>query len=416
MEITLKKNMHSSLKDSIFYSFMVGLGENFLCAFLLAMGVEEIWAGLVSVVPILLGSILQLYSAYGLKYFGSYKKWVIFCVFVQAATFIPMMVVANIGKAPLWTIFFFVSVYWAASMSASTAWNVWISVLVPEPLRKGFFANRGLYSQVSMLLGLVLGGFILQWGENNGQKLLMFSVLFFVAFASRLFSAYYLTRHSEEKVPEEFLPKFHFRDFFQELRQERVGSLFTFLLIFYVCVHVSAPYFSPFMLTQLHLSYQSYMVLLACAFITKSLAYQLLGTWLKRIPNHHLLVIASLGIITLPYLWVLSSDFTYLCSIQMVSGFFWAIFELANFLLIMELVPNVKRSNILSLYNVFNYVGMFVGAGIGALFLWLKGKNHASYVDLFTVSTFARTVALCLLPKFFFSYHRVYKTEKSSEF
>ncbi|MFZ4712130.1 MAG: MFS transporter [Bacteriovoracaceae bacterium] len=406
-----KNDVLLSIKDSIFYSLMQGSGENFLCAFLLAMGVGDVWAGLVSVIPILLGAFLQLYSSYGLKLFSSYKKWVVFCVVVQALSFLPLIFIARMGSAPLWVVFFFVSVYWGSGMAASTAWNVWIANLIPGTMKKGFFSNRGLFSQVFTLLGLAIAGSALHMGEKAGLRMEVFSVLFFAAFCLRLISAFYLTQHSEMFVAHQFSPTSSFKEFFQELKTGKASDLFKFILFFYVCVHISAPYFSPFMLSKLNLSYQAYMVLIACAYVTKSLAYHLLGTWMRRIPNHKLLLLGSIGVTGLPWLWTLSSDFFTLCLVQMVSGFMWAIYELAAFLLTMELVPDLKRSKVLSYYNVINYVGILIGALIGGMFLSLKGKSFEAFIDLFYLSSFVRFIALALLPSFYLNYRKQIKLQ-----
>jgi len=409
MDRIQKQNIHSSIKDSIFYSLMVGMGENFLCAFLLALGAGDVGAGLVSVIPILMGSVLQLYSSYGLKFFSSYKKWVVTCVLIQAFSFVPLVIVGFQGKAPLWMVFFFISLYWGSGMAASTSWNVWIANLVSDNMKKSFFSNRGLFSQISSIVSLAIGGALLEWGERYGYKMEVFSFLFMAAFILRLISAFHLNQQSELKLDHHFSPQLGFKEFFLELFQGKASPLLKFMLLFYLCIHTSSPFFSPFMLSKLNLSYSSYMILIACVYITKSLAYHLLGTMLRRLPNHVLLLMGALGITVLPWLWTLSTHFVNLCFFQMVSGFVWAIYELATLLLMMELIPDEKRSKVLSFYNVFNHTGMLVGALLGGYYLSLHGNTYHAFIDLFSLSTLIRLLALVLLPSFYFSYQRQVK-------
>jgi predicted MFS family arabinose efflux permease len=388
---------------------MVGMGENFLCAFLLALGVGDVGAGLVSVIPILIGSLLQLHSSYGLKYFSSYKKWVVACVLIQAFSFVPLIVISFQGRAPLWLVFFFISLYWGSGMAASTSWNVWIANLVSDNMKKSFFSNRGLFSQIFSIIGLVIGGALLEWGEGHGHKMGIFSFLFMMAFILRLFSAFHLSQQSELKLDNQFSPKLGFYEFFREIFYGKASSLLKFMLLFYLCIHISSPFFSPFMLSKLNLSYSSYMLLIACVYITKSLAYHLLGTTFRRLPNHLLLFIGALGITVLPWLWTLSTHYLNLCLFQMASGFVWAIFELATLLLTMELIPDDKRSKILSFYNVFNYSGMLIGALLGGYYLSSHGNTFHAFLDLFSISTLIRLMALILLPGFYYSYQRQVK-------
>ena len=50
----------------------------------------------------------------------------------------------------------------------------------------------------------------------------------------------------------------------------------------------------------------------------------------------NLLLLGVLGIAPLPLLWACSQNFTWLCMTQIVSGFFWAVYELSTLLLIMK--------------------------------------------------------------------------------
>jgi hypothetical protein len=60
--IQLRRNMAASTSDATAYGVMVGVGETFLPAFALAVGLGEITAGVVASVPLMAGGILQLTS------------------------------------------------------------------------------------------------------------------------------------------------------------------------------------------------------------------------------------------------------------------------------------------------------------------------------------------------------------------
>jgi len=77
---SLRKNLRASVADGAAFSVMVGIGETYFPAFVLALGLGQLASGLVSSLPILLGAILQLVSPLCVKKLGSSRRWVLTCV------------------------------------------------------------------------------------------------------------------------------------------------------------------------------------------------------------------------------------------------------------------------------------------------------------------------------------------------
>src|SRR5262249_54123491 len=73
---SLRKNLRNSMSDGAAFSVMVGTGETYFPAFVLAMGMGEIAAGLVASIPILVGAILQMVSPAAVVKLGSNRRWV----------------------------------------------------------------------------------------------------------------------------------------------------------------------------------------------------------------------------------------------------------------------------------------------------------------------------------------------------
>src|SRR4249920_2779074 len=91
---SLRKNLRNSVSDGAAFSVMVGIGETYFPAFVLAMGMGEISAGLIASIPILVGAILQMVSPAAVVRLGSNRRWVVACVTVQAASFAPLVAAA----------------------------------------------------------------------------------------------------------------------------------------------------------------------------------------------------------------------------------------------------------------------------------------------------------------------------------
>ena len=67
----LKRNLRLSIGDATLYGVMVGGGESYLQAFVLAVGLNEVFAGLVATLPVMVGSLLQLVSPRAVRLLGS---------------------------------------------------------------------------------------------------------------------------------------------------------------------------------------------------------------------------------------------------------------------------------------------------------------------------------------------------------
>ena len=66
-------------------SVMVGIGETYLPAFVLASSGSQIACGLVTTVPLMAGACLQLIAPWMVCWLGSYRRWAVRCALLQVA-------------------------------------------------------------------------------------------------------------------------------------------------------------------------------------------------------------------------------------------------------------------------------------------------------------------------------------------
>jgi len=393
----LRRDLALVHTDAIAASIMVGAGETYIAAFALALGLGDIVAGYVASVPLLAGALLQLVSPWGVRRFGSHRRWVVMCALLQAASFVPLTIAALIGSLSAFGLLAIATLYWATGMMTGAAWSTWVGTLVPRSLRSRFFARRSRVGQIAVLFGLLAGGAILHAGESGANHLLAFAALFAVAGVARAWSAWLLAHQSEP-------------DPLVERRLVTPGGvapgrvpgnrrLIGYLLALQVGVQVAAPYFTPYMLgaSALHLSYFSYMALIAASFLSKIIALPWLGHLAARYGARRVLRFAGLSVVPLPALWTISSDWSFLVAIQLVSGIAWGAHELATFLLFFDAIRPEERTRVLTWYNLASALAMVVGASFGALLLREQGISFSSYAILFWISASARAATLPLL-------------------
>jgi len=393
----LRKDLRASTIDGAAFSVNVGVGETYLPAFLLAVGGTEVAAGLIATLPILAGAVLQTVSPIAVRRLGSLRRWVVLCAAVQSVSFIPLIVAALLGRAPIGPVFIIAALYWGSGMATGPAWNTWIGTIVPPELRARFFARRSYICQLTMLVGLLTGGGLLHLGQEIGQPVRTFAVIFLIAAAARSVSTVFLALQSEPRALPASFRSVSPIELARRLRTRRDVRLLLYLLMVTITTQLAGPFFTPYMLSELRFSYAEYMVLIGAAFAAKVLVLPRLGRVAHRYGAQRLLWFGGLAIVPLSALWLVSDRFAYLLGVQLLAGCAWAAYELATFLLIFETIDEDERTSLLTLFNLVNAVLIVGGSLLGGLLLKTLGQDHMAYATLFALSAVARGVTLLLL-------------------
>lgn len=421
-----RTNLRASMADGATFGVMVGVGESYLAAFALAVGLGEISAGLVSSVPLLVGGILQLISLRAVAWFGSEKRWILFCATLQGLSFFPLVWAALSGSIALIPLLAIASLYWAGGLASGPPWNTWMESIVPARIRPSYFARRTRMSQICTLVGLVAGGTMLQWADNRGYTLIGFAAIFATAAVFRIWSVSWLARH---KTPDSHTAGLNLRRPMASQREvaiepeteptvvaveksikgkssEKSGEssvgisgvrLLSYLVAVQLMVQISGPYFAPYMLKQLEFSYSQFVTILAVGFLTKIIALSFWGRFTRRYGAKRLLWTGGVGLVPLSALWIISDNMYQLALVQALSGVMWAAYELGFFLMFFETLPIEKRTRMLTYYNLASMIALCSGAFIGAAMLQFLGGDQAAYWVLFGVSSIGRFLALGLL-------------------
>ena len=393
----LRNDLVAGHLEGAAFGGMVGLGETYLPAFALAVGLGEITAGMVASVPLLAGGLMQAFSPLAIRRLGSHKRWVLACALAQTLSFAPLVLAAITGRISAAGILVAAAVYWGTGLATGPAWNTWMGNLVPRPVRARFFARRTSISQLTVLIGLLLGGGLLQWANSRDAVPQAFSVLFVAAAICRLVSLGLLAIQREPRGSRNLMPAVAIGRIWSQVRQAGSGRLVLYLVVVQGAVQFAGPYFTPFMFRWLHLSYTGYVILIATAFLAKVVTLSVWGNLAHRVGAARLLWIGGIGITPVSAMWIASDDFFWLIFIQAVAGVFWGAYELGFFLMFFEAIPEDERTGVLTFYNLANSTTWVLGSALGGLFLYLLGTGPAAYLTLFGVSSIGRGVALLLL-------------------
>jgi MFS family permease len=382
---------------------MVGVGETYLAAFAVAAGLGELAAGLITTVPVLGGSLIQTASPWGVGCVRSYRRWVVASAAVQAASLAVLVIMALQQQLTTALLFGVATLYWAGGLAANPAWNAWVEHLVPRPIRPTFFAKRSRVCQACVFAGIVTGGILLRVNGATHQSTQTFACLFGIAACCRFASVLLLacqteTRHWMHGEPR---PRSNIGESWRAIRtwDQQTKSLVVYLMAMQTAVYVASPYFTPYMLHRMKLSYLQYMLLISLGFAGKALANPWAARAARRLGADRLLWIGGLGIIPLSGLWLVSNSLLYLSVLQLAGGALWACYELSMLLLFFERIPKHQRVEVLSIYNVGNSAAMLIGSLLGGAILLAQPAAGPLFLTVFLSSSLLRLATLWLLPR-----------------
>lgn len=386
--------LKNSTRDGFFYSLMVALGETFLVAYGLSLGIHERNAALIATLPVVLGSICQVLVFRRAKSLDSARVWVVVFAVVQACVLYCIPLAGAFGSYSYIFLIIAATIYWTAGFSAGPVWNGWVTAILPRERQKSFFYRRNAISQLTILTGILAAGLILKVLDTQS---LGYIVIFLLAGTARLVSGLFLSRHPDA-VNFPFSQVSAAGGAMRQLLQQpfvRNGLFFSFFTNF--AVHISSPFFSPYMLKKLALQPAQYSVLIAAAFFARSLSGYVLEHLLHIRQNQVMFKVGVLGVILMPALWTVSDHYGYLICLQMLGGFFWGCHELGLTMLLIEKIESSSRLRILSLTNLIASLGMVGGMIAGWTIAASDEIPKETYHLLFTASSILRLVPVVFL-------------------
>lgn len=397
MEPRLRSNLRFSLTDGLAYSLMVGLGESFFSAFVLARGHGEVAASLIATAPLFVGSLIQLSGPKMTTLMGSLRRWMLTVAAVQALSLLILALFSQTSSG-YGAIFLVCTLFWTAGLAAGPAWNAWLIQLIPPRVRTGFFASRSRWCHLFIFLGLVAGGVILHETKRHDQVMMGFALAFTLAALARFVSTWALAQHEAPPINTLSEGPLHLKAMNRKFQSSALRPLMIFLLLFQGATHISSSFFTPFMLQQLHLDYATYMALLAAALLSRFVALAFARDWIERWGLRRVFVASVFLIAPMPALWNLTDSVGVLLTLQSLSGIGWGFFELVAFLTLFNELPAKDRSHLLTYFNLLQTSGIVLGAIAGSLLFQALEPVTLKYQMVFGISTACRFLACLALP------------------
>jgi MFS family permease len=328
----------------------------------------------------------------------SLRRWVVWCVIVQALAFVPLFVMALVGNLSTPIIFASAALYWAAGMGASAGWNPWMARVVPHRVRGRFFGRRQGFVQATMLAGLIGAGAALHAASGTPRVLDVFAVMFGLACVARLWSAVMLAKMGQgvDVAPRR---RVRLRSMPQRLRGTPRGSLLAYVITAASAATISGAFITPYLLGFHRLDYVPYAVFTATIVVSKIAFSPMLGRLMQRVGVRRVVSACALGIAPIPLMYIASDAYPWLLFIQFYGGIVWGGFELGVLMALFDADDDGERTTMQVAYSGLTAIGNAGAAFVGGALLASLGSDHDAYVWVFLVSAIARTCAALLVVK-----------------
>ena len=360
--------LRHSVRDGVAYSVMSGGGETYLSAFALFLKATAPQIALIATLPPLLGSLAQLLSAWLVRRLRQRRQLILAGASLQALVWVPLLLLPLLYPTQaILLLVVCVTLYHASGNFSVPLWISLMGDLVPERKRGRYFGRRTRLATMTAFVALVIGGVVLQVFDAYGWTAFGFIAIFISAGIARVVSVYHLSRMHEPSMgaAPEPLPA----GWLGRLRESAAWRFTLYIACMQGAVAVAAPFFTVYMLRDLHFSYLQFMANTGMAVLVQFLTLNTWGRISDIFGNRLILVTTGSMIPLLPALWLISDNFWYLLAVQVISGLNWAGFSLSGGNFLYELVSGERRSSYMAFHNVFTAMTVFMGGMLGALLI-----------------------------------------------
>ena len=165
-----------------------------------------------------------------------------------------------------------------------------------------------------------------------------------------------------------------------------------------------------YLLRYLEFNYIIYITIILSQTLFAIVVLELWGKFADTYGNYKILYTTTILIPIVPILWILFKSPIYLIFVPaLVSGISWAGFNLAANNFIYDNINQKKRGFAISYYNMFNGIGIFLGAVLGAFLIKFIKAPFEPILLIFFISSLASMIVVFFWIK---EIKEIRKTEK----
>ncbi|MFH0924314.1 MAG: MFS transporter [bacterium] len=399
-----RESLEYCWKEGVVAQVMISIIDYYLIPYGLFIGASVQQIGLLIAIPSFLSSISQFLAVKAVQLAGDRRRLLIYGIGIQASLLIPLtflpLVISSIN-AKIVILIFLISLFKFIGSIIGPAWGSLVSDYLPEGQRGQYLGWRSRVVGIAGIIGIAFWGSLLFFIKKINPTL-GFILLFAGATIFRFASLYYMTKMNDVHFDCSPENNFNFWMFIRRFKESNFVKFTFYVSGITFATQLAAPYFSVYMLQNLHFNYLTYTAILLSSTIIGLVTFPIWGRNIDSIGSVKIVKSTSLLIPVVPLLWIISKNPIYLFLIELFSGTVWSGFNLSASNFIYDAVSAPKRVRCLGYFNLINGIAIFLGATLGGFLVkYLPPLFGYPLLTLFLISAIFRFFAHQLLSKYF---------------
>lgn len=356
------------IRDGLLHAIAQGGAEQYLSAFALLFHATPFQLSILSAIPQLLGTWAQLVSVKLSHWFPNQVSHVFWAIIGQSLSWVPILILPILWpEHGPWLLIATVAIYSMFTHFSYPAWNSLITGLLEPNERGRYFARRSRVVELTSFIALCTAGVLLSFFEQGQLLWVGFAVIFLTAGLCRSISALLLRRVRGFPKQEPSSTATGFRIFLRTGLSTNLRHFLLFSALIHSAVLVSGPFFVMYLLQDLHLAHWQYGTWLAAGIIGQFFTLPAWGQFGDRFGNKALLSFSGLLIPFLPMLYLLSTTWPFLVTVNFFGGVIWAGLGLGLNNYVFDAVQPTDRQKAVAVLSIFNATGWVMGTAIGSV-------------------------------------------------
>ncbi len=344
---------------------MTGFTEQYLTPCALALGAGTSAIGALAACTNFVAAWSQLFTTFWVRRFHSRRRFIVMGASFQALLLLPMAILPFLPVGHKIVTFLLLAIFFVSSGAMiAPAWGSLMTDHVEAESRGDYFGWRNQRLGIIVVSSSLLAGVIL-YTLHAANPLAGFTVIFCCAMFARFVSAYFLSRMEDIPFNSTEAHDFTLWMFLSRFRQSNFVRFVFFVSSMTFATQIAGPFFSVYMLRDLHFNYLLYTGLVLGATISTLIGMRLWGAHADRVGNARVLRLTAMLIPAIPIAWSFFVHPVALILVEVFAGFVWGGFNLAASNFIYDAVTPPKRIRCIAYFNVINGTALALAAVLG---------------------------------------------------